>query len=85
MNRHGLTVAALLAAHEPDLKGAPVRVYFGTEYRDGVVEHVSESVDGERCYYVRLSPGWLHLARRDDFITRPRPVVFPVEPWSAGA
>lgn len=39
-------------------RGLLVRCYFGTEHRDGVVEH--ETPEGK--VHVRLSPGWVHIA-----------------------
>jgi hypothetical protein len=68
--------------------GDPVRVFFGAESRDGTIEHIGESADREPAYLIRISPGWCHLAHRDDFICKPRPLPpmpFPVAPWSAAA
>lgn len=38
--------------------GKPVRVFFGRETRDGLIEHV----DHAGRLHVRLSRGWVHTA-----------------------
>lgn len=38
-------------------RGQLVRCYFGTEYRDGRVEHIAKS----GAIHVRLSSGWVHI------------------------
>ena len=39
--------------------GDAVRVFFGVEHRDGVVEHIRD----DDYALVRISPGWLHAER----------------------
>lgn len=39
------------------VRGQRVRVFFGTEYRDGTIEHIAKS----GAIHVRVSPGWVHI------------------------
>jgi hypothetical protein len=52
--------------------GDRVRVFFGTETRDGTVEHIDRAIGGEPRFHIRLSAGWVHLAQSADFIRIPR-------------
>lgn len=38
-------------------RGQRVRCYFGTEHRDGTIEHIAKS----GAIHVRVSPGWVHI------------------------
>lgn len=44
------------SAFTPPQVGAMVRCFFGTQSRDGTVEHI----DRGAWAHVRLSPGWVH-------------------------
>lgn len=45
-------------------RGELVRVFFGPEHRDGVIEHVT----GDGKAHVRLSPGWVTMVDADDVL-----------------
>lgn len=47
--------------------GKPVRVFFGRETRDGVIEHVGH----EGRLHVRISRGWVHTADPGDVLRIP--------------
>ena len=52
MNGHTVTLPAGTFK-----RGQRVRVFFGTEHRDGNIEHVAKS----GAIHVRVSPGWVHI------------------------